>query len=119
MKKLLLLLVIVLVSGSIAQAQQKFNVAVSKASETKVKVEWTNPYGDSVVQLNVQRSWDSVKNFRTIFVPLSPELPQNGYIDETAGYNTQYYRVFYVLANGSFFLQSPRKMLRVLTLQTK
>ncbi len=103
MKKIFLLLIIILVSESITKAQQRFEVFVSKASDTKVRIEWKNPYGDSVVQLDVQRSWDSVKNFKTIFVPLSPELPQNGYIDETGGYNTQYYRVFYVLANGSFF----------------
>ena len=88
---------------------QQFAVNVS-AIENKVKVEWVNPYGDSVVQLNIQRSWDSVKNFRTIFVPLSPELPQNGYIDETAGYAGMYYRAFYVLENGSFFFTRAKKV---------
>lgn len=111
MKKIVFLFLILIVSKNILQAQQKFNVAVSKATETKVKIEWTNPYGDSVVQLNVQRSWDSVRNFRTIFVPLSPELPQNGYIDETDGYNTLYYRVFYVLADGNFFFTKAKRNL--------
>ncbi|MBV9961227.1 MAG: hypothetical protein JO072_03200 [Parafilimonas sp.] len=108
MKNIFLLLTIFLLSAYIVKAQQ-LQLSVSKASDTKVKIEWKNPYGDSVVQLNVQRSWDSIKNFRTIFVPLSPELPQNGYIDETGGYNTQYYRVFYVLANGSFFFTKSKK----------
>lgn len=111
MKKIFLLFFIIFLAEGILQAQQKFGVAVSKVSDTKVKIEWTNPYGDSVVQLNVQRSWDSVKNFRTIFVPLSPELPQNGFIDETDGYNMQYYRVFYVLADGTFFFTKPKKTL--------
>lgn len=85
-------------------AQQKLKVAVSKIANGKVKVEWENPFGDSVVQLNVQRSWDSSRNYLTIFVPLSPELPQNGFIDESStGYSGMYYRVFYVLADGSFF----------------
>ncbi len=108
MKNIFLLLTTFAFAG-VVSAQQNFQVAVSKASDTKVKIEWQNPFGDSVVQLNVQRSWDSVKNFRTIFVPLSPELPQNGYIDETGGYNTQYYRIFYVLGNGSFFFTKPKK----------
>jgi hypothetical protein len=111
MKKIFLLLSIILIYQGIAEGQQqKIAVFVSKASETKVKVEWHNPYGDSVIQLNVQRSWDSLRNFRTIFVPLSPELPQNGYIDETAGYTGLYYRVFYVLENGSFFFTKGTKV---------
>ncbi|HEY2728216.1 MAG TPA: hypothetical protein VGI61_13655 [Parafilimonas sp.] len=109
MKKIFLLLIVFFIAGTIVHAQQKFQVSVSKINDIKVKIEWQNPYGDSVVQLNVQRSWDSVKNFRTIFVPLSPELPQNGYVDETAGYAGMYYRLFYVLGNGSFFFTKAKK----------
>lgn len=109
MKKLFLLLLIITTSKSILQAQQKLEAAVSKVDEARIKIEWQNPYGDSLVQLNVQRSWDSVRNFTTIFVPISPELPQNGYIDETAGYNSIYYRIFYVLADGSFFFTKPSR----------
>lgn len=109
-KRISLLFVSIFFLNSIIIAQQNFNTAVSKAGAGKIKIEWINPYGDSVVQLNVQRSWDSVKNFRTIFVPLSPGLPQNGYIDETNGYDMQYYRVFYVLSNGKFFFTKPKKI---------
>src|ERR1044072_3027596 len=108
MKKICLL-IIILVAVNKLNAQQKFQVSVSGAGGIKVKVEWQNPFGDSVVQLNVQRSWDSVKNFRTIFVPLSPELPQNGYVDESAGYNGMYYRVFYVMNDGSFYFTKAKK----------
>lgn len=93
----------------IALHAQQFIINVSSA-DNKVKIEWQNPYGDSVVQLNIQRSWDSVRNFRTIFAPLSPELPQNGFVDESAGYNGMYYRAFYVLANGSFFFTKAKKV---------
>lgn len=89
------------------QAQQ-FVINVS-AINNKVKVEWKNPYGDSVVQLNIQRSWDSLKFFQTVFVPLSPELPQNGFVDDKAGYAGMYYRAFYVLANGSYFFTKAKK----------
>ena len=88
---------------------QKITLSVSAIETTKVKVEWQNPYGDSIIQLNVQRSWDSVKLFKTIFVPLSPELPLNGYIDATAGYTGMYYRIFYVLSDGSFFFTKAKK----------
>ena len=109
MKKIFLLLILALVLKTTSHAQGNLAMAISKVADTKVKIEWRNPYGDSVVQLNVQRSWDSVRNFLTVFVPLSPELPQNGYIDETDGYNARYYRIFYVLADGRFFFTRSKK----------
>ena len=108
MKKIYLLFF--LVTGNLVHAQGNLKVNVLGAGTTKVKIEWINPYGDSVVQMNVQRSWDSVHNYKTIFVPLSPELPQNGYIDDAGGYNSMYYRVFYVLANGSYFFTKAQKV---------
>ncbi|HEX5154580.1 MAG TPA: hypothetical protein VFW07_24205 [Parafilimonas sp.] len=89
--------------SAVQSQQRKMAVGVSKVGEGKVKIEWINPYGDSIVQLNVQRSWDSARNYLTVFVPLSPELPRNGFIDETHGYSGMYYRIFYVLADGSYF----------------
>ena len=108
MNKLLLLILFLSLANIFASAQQKFQLHVTKAGDTKVKVEWTNPFGDSIVQLNIQRSWDPVRNFRTVFAPLSPELPQNGYIDEAEGY-AMYYRAFYVLSDGSFFFSPAKK----------
>lgn len=110
MKKLFLPVLFLLGIITTVQAQSKFTIHVAGVADTKVKVEWTNPYGDSVVQLNIQRSWDSAKAFQTIFVPLSPELPQNGFIDEKAGYTGMYYRIFYVLANGSFYFTKAQKV---------
>lgn len=107
MKKIFLLLYIS-VCCYVAQAQ-KVTLSVTALENTKVKIEWQNPYGDSLVQVNVQRSWDSVKLFKTIFVPLSTELPQNGYIDATAGYTGMYYRIFYVLSDGRFFFTKAKK----------
>ena len=45
------------------RAQQKVLIAVSKVADGKIKVEWENPYGDSMVQLNVQQTkhWKTVK----------------------------------------------------------
>lgn len=109
MKKIFLLLIPVLFSKTVLHAQGNLNMAISKVADNKVRIEWQNPYGDSVVQLNVQRSWDSARNFMTIFVPLSPQLPVNGYVDQTDGYNARYYRIFYVLADGRFFFTRSKK----------
>ena len=110
MKRIFFSLIIFLGAATITNAQQKFQMSVSGAGGTKVKIEWQNLYGEKIVQLNVQRSWESSRNFRTIFAPLSPELPQNGFIDETAGFNGLYYRIFYVMQDGSFFFTQAKKV---------
>jgi hypothetical protein len=74
----------------------------------KVTISWYNPY-QSVVQLNVQRSFDSAKNFSTVFSPTSPQLPQNGYTETKMPTNQIYYRIFYVLEGGAYFFTKSRR----------
>jgi hypothetical protein len=87
-----------------AQAQSLLpDITVRELTKGKVQVSWTNPY-ETCIQLAVQRSTDSVNNFRTIFSSLSPELPANGYVDSKPlkGVKT-YYRIFYVLLGGAYY----------------
>lgn len=67
----------------------------------KVIISWTNPY-QNLVQLNVQRSYDSLKFYSTIFSAPSPGLPENGYTDTKKSANRVYYKIFYVLQGGSY-----------------
>jgi hypothetical protein len=68
----------------------------------RVTISWVNPY-QSLTQLNVQRSYDSLRNFSTVFSPPSPELPQNGYTELKPASSRIFYRIFYVLEGGSYF----------------
>ena len=77
-------------------------------SANKVVISWTNPY-PNVVQLNVQRSFDSLKYFTTIFSATSPALPQNGYSDNKQPANRVYYRIFYSMAGGSYFFTRSKR----------
>ena len=61
------------------------------------------------MQLNVQRSYDSLKYFTTIFSPTSPELPQNGYTDNKKPVKRIFYRIFYVLEGGSYFFSRVKR----------
>jgi len=38
-----------------------------------------------------------------LFSPLSPELPQNGFVDNNQYAGKMYYRIFYVLEGGAYF----------------
>lgn len=78
------------------------NFTVRKISKEKVQVSWINPY-KNVVQMIVQRSFDSTKYFRSVFSSLSPWLPQNGFVDNhvPVGYKV-FYRVHYVFEGGEY-----------------
>ena len=74
----------------------------------RAQISWINTY-TTCTQLAIQRSYDSTKNFRTIYSAQSPALPQNGYVDKASAYGAKYfYRIFFVLEGGAYFF-SPSK----------
>lgn len=79
------------------------NFTVQSLGNDKVRIGWVNPFGQDLVQLNVQRSYDSKKGFRTIFSTPSPELPQNGFVDSKANGSKLYYRIFYMFGSNAYF----------------
>ena len=82
--------------------------SVKELSQGKIQISWINPYSNCI-QLAVQRSSDSINNFRTIFSSQSPELPANGFVDNRLFLQTKtYYRIFYVLKGGAYFFSKSR-----------
>jgi hypothetical protein len=78
--------------------------SVRDIGKGKAQISWHNPYNNNCIQLMVQRSYDSLKFFKTIFTAQSPQLPLNGYIDNGLMPNMKtYYRIFYVLSDNNFF----------------
>ncbi|HWB25486.1 MAG TPA: hypothetical protein VG738_08390 [Chitinophagaceae bacterium] len=82
--------------------------SVDSLGKNRIRVSWINPYGSGLVQVSVQSSYDSVKDFRTFFSATSPQLPQNGVLDNRPG-GKLYYRIFYAFSGGSYaFTKSKR-----------
>jgi hypothetical protein len=69
---------------------------------------WTNPYGDGIKQLTIQRSSDSLKNFKSILTLPDPTVPQNGYVDTKAPEEQMFYRIYIQLDSGKYIF-SPAK----------
>jgi len=84
--------------------------SAQKAGIGKVRVGWVNPYGTDLIQINVQRSYDSVRGYRTMFSTPSPELPANGFIDNYVEGSKVYYRIFYMLSNNAYFFSKIKKI---------
>lgn len=77
--------------------------------DNKVTISWINPF-EKIVQLNVQRSFDSSKYFSTIYSAPSPQLPQNGFTERKYPTNKIYYRIFYVLEGGAYYFTESRRV---------
>ena len=74
----------------------------------RVVVSWNNPFS-TMVQVAVQRSYDSLKRYTTIYSAESPELPQNGFTDKVYPGIKVYYRIFYSLQGGAYFFTNAKR----------
>jgi hypothetical protein len=81
---------------------------VTTRGKDKNIVSWTNNYRN-VTQISIQRSFDSVRNFRTILSVPDPENIQNGFVDTKAGTDLVYYRLFVVLDSGKYVFTNAKK----------
>ncbi len=101
-------IILFLIANSLFQKKveaQKYlpDFSVEEITKGNNKVSWKNPF-KTCTQLAVQRSTDSINNFRTILSAQSPELTENGFIDKKAPINSKvYYRIFYTLKEGDYY----------------
>jgi hypothetical protein len=101
--KKIVLLIVLLQAFQLAEAQEPLpEFTVSDKGGGRIIISWVNPF-ERMVQVAVQRSYDSVRRFSTIYSAPSPELPQNGFTDIAPQGLRVYYRIFYSLEGGAYF----------------
>jgi hypothetical protein len=81
---------------------------VTTRGYNKVIISWTNNY-TNVTQINIQRSFDSSKGFRTILNVPDPTVPQNGFVDTKAPAANMFYRIFIVLEDGNYIFSAAKR----------
>ena len=102
MSRFLLLFFLFLATQSKAQLSLP-DFQVTELTESKVRIYWKNSFANCT-QITIQKSYDSLKHFRTIFSSLSPELPENAYVDNDYLAKLKiYYRILYVIDNANYF----------------
>lgn len=93
-------------SGSLF-AQQILPGITVKNYNGKIIVSWKNQYPIEVKTINIQRSFDSTKNYNTIGSVLNPQNTENGFVDENPPYNKMYYRLFISFDAGNYIFSEP------------
>jgi hypothetical protein len=108
LKRFISPVVLILLVGSVFSQDTLPHFTIVERGD-KVIISWANPF-QSLVQLNVQRSFDSLKYFSTVYSATSPQLPQNGFTDQKMPTNRIFYRIFYVLEGGTYFFTDVKRV---------
>ena len=97
-------------SGLFASAQDTLpSFTLLNKGNNRIIASWTNPYGQNIRQLTIQRSFDSTKNFKSILTLPDPTVPQNGYADTKATNDHMFYRLFILLDSGKYVFSKSKK----------
>ena len=111
MNRILVVAFLLVTQGSLAQVPPQKPLpefSVTTRGNGKIIIGWQNAY-PVVTQISIQRSFDSLRNYKTILTVPDPSIPQNGFVDTKAPTEFQYYRLFIVLDSGKYVFTRPRK----------
>ena len=101
LKRLLPVILLVLATHPLF-AQDTLPAFTVKNRYGRIIISWVNPF-DSLVQISIQRSPDSLKGFKTIATLPDPTAVTNGYLDSKAPNANQYYKIYVQQPRGQFF----------------
>lgn len=108
MHKSIFILFLLLVLQKISFSQDTLPKITVTQLGNKVLVSWVNPY-TSITNIGIQRSYDSIKYFKTIGSVLNVKAQSNGFVDTKEFMPAQYYRLFISFEGGTYlFTESHR-----------
>jgi hypothetical protein len=102
LKPLLTTIFFVTLFASKSFAQDTLPYISVKNFSGKIIVSWKNTYGANISTINIQRSYDSLRNFTTIGTVLEPMNRENGFVDSRPNGDKAFYRVFISFEGGRY-----------------
>ena len=107
-KHAVILILFISIVGQIAAQDTLPKFSVTTRGNNRILVNWNNNY-KSVAQISIQRSIDSLRNFKTILSVPDPNVPQNGFVDTKAPAPNMFYRLFIVLDSGKYLFSVAKR----------
>jgi hypothetical protein len=108
MKKTVLILFSLIICLCLQAQDTLPNFSVTNAGSNRIVVGWTNTF-ETIRQISIQRSFDSVKNFKTILTVPDATTPQNGYVDTKATNDHMFYRLYILLDKGVYLFSNAKR----------
>ena len=84
------------------------NFSVRNIGNNRIIIGWVNQI-PNVSQISIQRSHDSLRNYKTILSVADPKAIQNGFADSKAPNDHMFYRLFYVIEGGLFYFTEAKQ----------
>lgn len=84
------------------------NLGNDRNGAPNVVISWVNPF-ESLKQISIQTSHDSIRNYRTLMSLTDPNAKMNGFADKRAPHDHMFYRLFVVKGNGEYFFTTAKK----------
>lgn len=107
-----ILLLLFLSSSVLSFAQDTLpNFSVRKVGTGRNVIGWVNQF-NNIRQISIQRSFDSLKNYKTILSVADPKAIQNGFSDTKAPTDSMWYRLFYAMEGGAFYFTQAKRPYR-------
>lgn len=82
--------------------------SVKNIGNNRIVIGWVNRF-ENIKQISIQRSFDSLKNYKTILTVADPTTPENGYVDTKATNDRMFYRLYILLDKGVFLFSDPKR----------
>ncbi|RYG44823.1 MAG: hypothetical protein EOO01_18795 [Chitinophagaceae bacterium] len=110
MNKLILLFSLALtVAGNSLSAQDTLpKFSAKNIGNNRIVIGWVNKF-ENIKQIGIQRSFDSLKNYKTILTVADPTTPENGYVDTKASNDRMFYRLYILLDKGVFLFSDAKR----------
>lgn len=112
MKKLVFSILLLLVTADpLLQAQDTLpNFTLRNVGNNRIIIGWTNTF-ETIKQISIQRSFDSLTGYKTILTVADPATPQNGYADTKAINDHMFYRLYIMLDKGMYLFSEAKRPL--------
>ena len=97
------------ITGSIAYSQDTLpKFSLKNVGKNRIVISWVNNF-QNIRQLSIQRSFDSLKGYKTILTVADPTSLQNGYVDGKATNDHMFYRLYIMLEGGVYLFSKAKK----------
>jgi hypothetical protein len=107
-RRLLFICLIFVFSGALNAQDTLPKFSVKNVGANRYIISWVNAF-ETVKQISIQRSFDSLHNYKTILTVPDPTTPQNGYVDTKATNDHMFYRLYILLDKGVYLFSVPQK----------
>jgi len=107
MRKIVLSLFICISAFAHAQQDSLPAFSVVNKGHNRIIISWNNGY-KKLTQISIQRSADSLSNFKSLITVPDPNNKQNGYLDSKASTDNMFYRL-YIHVDGANFIVTRSK----------